>query len=133
MLITFSKKRSPMTKLVGCTTDGTPAMLGRKYGFQARVKAVCHFRSVCHSVHCFLHQFALAAKFLPPGIKTSLNLVVKMINYIKTYAFVALGQRPCYLSCHCKYCDVTVDWITRCSSQHVTAEKGRSSRIIRCQ
>ena len=29
---------------------------------------------------------------------------------------VALGQRPCYLSCHCKRCDVTVDWITRCSN-----------------
>ena len=77
-LITFSKKWSPMTKLVGCTTDGAPAMLGRKSGFQARVKAVSS-----SSVHCFLHQFALAAKLLPPGIKTSLNLVVKMVNYIK--------------------------------------------------
>ena len=44
----FRKKWFPMTKLVGCTTDGTPAMLGRKSWFQARVKAVCHFRSVCH-------------------------------------------------------------------------------------
>ena len=26
--------------LVGCTVDGTPAILGRKSGFQARVKAV---------------------------------------------------------------------------------------------
>ena len=33
-----------------------------------------------------LHRFALAAKLLPPGIKTSLNLVVKMVNYIKTSA-----------------------------------------------
>ena len=69
-----------MTKLVGCTTDGAPAMLGRKSWFQARVKAVCHFRSL------LFHQFALAAKFLPSDIKTNLNLVVKMINYIKTSA-----------------------------------------------
>ena len=46
-----------MTKLVGSSTDGAPAMLGRKSGFQARVKAVSP-----SSVHCFLHRFALAAK-----------------------------------------------------------------------
>ena len=56
-------------------------MLGRKSGFQARVKAVSP-----SFVHCFLHRFALPAKFFPPGIKTSLNLVVKMVNYIKTSA-----------------------------------------------
>ena len=56
-------------------------MLGRR--FQARVKAVSP--SVT-SVHCFLHRFALAAKLLPPGIETSLNLVVKMVYYIKTSA-----------------------------------------------
>ena len=70
-----------MTKLVGCTTDGAPAMLGRKSGFQARMKAVSP--SVTF-VHCFLYRFALAAKLLPPDIKTGLNLVVKMVNYIKT-------------------------------------------------
>ena len=56
-------------------------MLGRKSGFQARVEAVSP--SVT-SVHCFLHRCALAAKLLPPDIKTSLNLVVKMVKYIKT-------------------------------------------------
>ena len=70
-----------MTKLVGCTTDGAPAMLGRKSGLQARVKAVSP-----SFVHCFLHRFALAAKLLLPGIKTSLNLVVEMVNYIKASA-----------------------------------------------
>ena len=56
-------------------------MLGRKSGFQARVKAVSP-----SSVHCFLYRFALAAKLLSPGIKTSLNLVINMANYIKTSA-----------------------------------------------
>ena len=58
-------------------------MLGRKSGFKARVKAVSP--SVTF-VHCFLQQFALAAKLLFPDIKTSLNQVVKIINYIKTSA-----------------------------------------------
>ena len=68
-------------KLVGCTTDGAPAMLGRKPGFQARVKAVSP--SV---IHCFIYQFALAAKLLPPNLKTNLNLIVKMVSYITTSA-----------------------------------------------
>ena len=58
-------------------------MLGRKSGFQAGVKAVSPFVT---SVHCSVHRFALAAKLLPPGIKTGLNLVTKMVNYIKTSA-----------------------------------------------
>ena len=58
------------------------------------------------------------------------NMFCIVVLYIRLFLFlhnegtyVALGQRPCYLSCHRKYCDVTVDWITRCSSQHVTAER----------
>ena len=58
-------------------------MLGRKSGFQAGVKAVS---SSVTSIHCSVQRFALAAKLLPSGIKTSLNLVVKMVNYIKASA-----------------------------------------------
>ena len=58
-------------------------MLGRKSGFQGCVKAVSP--SVI-SVHGSINWFALAAKLLPPNVKTSLNLVVKMVNYIKTSA-----------------------------------------------
>ena len=36
----FKENGLQWTKLVGWTTDGAPAMLGRKSGFQARVKAV---------------------------------------------------------------------------------------------
>ena len=43
-------------KLIGCTTDGAPSMLGRKSGFQAHVKAVSPNVT---SVHCFIHRFAL--------------------------------------------------------------------------
>ena len=79
----FKKNGLQWSKLVGCTTDGAPAMLGRKSGFQARVKAVSP--SII-SVHYSIHRFALAAKLLSFNLKTSLNLIVKMVNYIKTSA-----------------------------------------------
>ena len=77
----FKENGLQWSKLVGCTTDDAPAMLGRKPGFQACVKAVSP--SV---IHCFIHQFALAAKLLPPNLKTNLNLIVKMEKYITTSA-----------------------------------------------
>ena len=62
-LKTFFKENGlQWSKLVGRTTDGTPAMLGRKSGFQACVKAVSP--SVIF-VHSFIHRFATAAKLLP--------------------------------------------------------------------
>ena len=64
----FKENGLQWSKLVGCTTDGAPAMLGRKSGLQARAKAMSP--SVI-SVHYFIHRFALAAKFLPFNIKTS--------------------------------------------------------------
>ena len=77
----FKENSLQWSKLVGCTTDGAAAMLGRKSGIQARVKEVSP--SVV-SVHYFIHRFALAAKLLPFNLKTSLNLIVEMVNYIKT-------------------------------------------------
>ena len=77
----FKENGLQWTELVSCTSKGAPAMFGRKSGFQARVKAV---PPSVTSVHYFIHQFALAARLLPPDIETSLNLVVKMVNYIKT-------------------------------------------------
>ena len=77
----FKENGLQWTKLVGCTIDGAPAMFGRKSGFQARMKAVS---SSFTSVHCLVHRFA--AKFRPPDIKASLNLIVKIVNYIKTCA-----------------------------------------------
>ena len=79
----FKENGLQWTKLVGCTTDGAPAMFGRKSEFQARMKAVS---SSVTSVHCFVLRFALAAKLRPPDMKASLNLIVKIVNYIKTCA-----------------------------------------------
>ena len=69
--------------LVGCTTDGAPAMLGRKSGFQAYVKDIATNATF---VHCFIHRFALCTKVLPSGLLPCLNKIIKIVNFIKTSA-----------------------------------------------
>ena len=69
--------------LVGCTTDGAPAMLGQKSGFQAYVKDVATNATF---VHCFIHRFALCTKVLPSGLLSCLNKIIKIVNFIKTSA-----------------------------------------------
>nr|XP_039255363.1 zinc finger BED domain-containing protein 5-like [Styela clava] len=66
-------------KLIGCTTDGAPSMLGRKSGFQAHVKAVSPNVT---GVHCFIHRFALSAKILPPKLLSCLNRIIKIVNFV---------------------------------------------------
>ena len=88
----FKENDLKWSKLVDCTTDDAPAMLGRKSGFQAQVKAA--FPSVI-SIHCFIHRFAHGVKLLPPNMKTSLNLPVKMVNYNKTSALNSLFKVIC--------------------------------------
>ena len=101
-------------------------MLGRKSGFQTRVKAVSPSLT---SVHCFLHQCALAARLLPSDIKTSLNLVVKMVNYIKTSAlnsrlFKASARISDQNTRHCCFIRKSLEGI-HCAS--FCAEKGAAS------
>ena len=67
----------------GCTTDGAPAMLGVKSGFQARVR---NENPNAIGNHCMIHRYALAAKTLPPSLKQVLDNVVAMVNHIKSSA-----------------------------------------------
>ena len=60
----FKKNKLDWSMLVGCTTDGAQAMLGRKSGFQAYVKDVATNLTF---VHCFVHRFALCTRVLPSG------------------------------------------------------------------
>ena len=49
----FKENSLQWSKIIGLTTDGAPAVLGRKSGFQARVKisvSICHFRSLLHTL-----------------------------------------------------------------------------------
>ena len=62
------------------TTDGAPAMLGRKSGFRARVMEVApHVKFL----HCMIHRFALSCKVHPAAFFDVLSLVIKMVNNVK--------------------------------------------------
>ena len=70
-------------KLCGVCTDGAPAMLGHKSGFQTLVKS----RSPkMIGSHCMLHRQALIMKNIPELLKNVLNDVIKTINTIKASA-----------------------------------------------
>lgn len=65
----------------GICTDGAPAMRGSIKGFCSRVKAI---NSNIVSTHCFLHRESLISKSLPANLKSVLEQVVHMVNYIKS-------------------------------------------------
>ena len=79
----FMQNHLDWEKLVGCTTDGAPSMLGRKSGFQADVEAMLPKATF---VHCFIHRFALCAKVMPPELLSCLNRIIKIMNFIKASA-----------------------------------------------
>ncbi|KAL4104841.1 hypothetical protein QTP88_020117 [Uroleucon formosanum] len=64
-------------------TDGAPAMTGKFKGFVAKVKQ--NFPNV-GSTHCFIHREALMVKTIPAELKSVLNLVVNMVNFVKSRA-----------------------------------------------
>ena len=89
----FQKNGLEWSKLVGCTTDGAPPMLGRKSGFQSYVKAVS---PGIIFTHCFIHRFALCAKVLPPELLSCLQQIVKIVNFVKMSALnIRLFARLC--------------------------------------
>ena len=79
----FKENELDRSKLVGYTTDGAPAMLGRKSGFQTHVKDIAANTTF---VHCFIHRFALCTKVLPAELMSRLNKIIKIVNFLKTSA-----------------------------------------------
>ena len=61
-------------KLCGVCTDGAPAMLGCKSGFQMKVKEKS---SEVRGVHCMIHRYTLACKTHP-------NFLKKVLNHLRT-------------------------------------------------
>ena len=72
----FKENELNWSMLVGCTTHGAPAMLGRKSGFQVHATFV----------HCFIHRFALCTRVLLSELRSCLNKIIKIVNVIKTSA-----------------------------------------------
>ncbi|XP_056095124.1 zinc finger BED domain-containing protein 5-like [Rhinichthys klamathensis goyatoka] len=68
------------SRCVGISTDGAAAMVGQHTGLVKRVQAVA---PQAKSIHCCIHREALAAKRMPPDLKTILDEAVKTVNFIK--------------------------------------------------
>ncbi|XP_077974121.1 protein FAM200C-like [Styela clava] len=64
-------------------SDGAPAMLGRKSGFGALVKADAPHVTV---THCLLHRHALATRTFSPKLAEVLTIVVECVNYMRNSA-----------------------------------------------
>ena len=62
-------------------TDGAPAMLGSKSGFWALVQSKA---TGVIFTHCFIHREALAFKTLPHGLHDVLNVIIKIVNFVKS-------------------------------------------------
>ena len=79
----FIANRIPWENCCGVCTDGAPAMIGSKSGFQKRVKEVV---PNARGVHCMIHRFALPSKTLPDELCKILEAVVKCVNFVKARA-----------------------------------------------
>ena len=67
-------------KMCGVCTNGAPAMLGSKSGFQTRVKEKA---PNAKGTHCMIHRYALASKTLPVPLQDVLSSVIKIVNFVK--------------------------------------------------
>lgn len=70
-------------KLVGFCTDGAPAMLGSRSSIATLVKEKNPFTL---TTHCVIHRQALAIKTLSEKLATVMNLVIKLVNFVKSKA-----------------------------------------------
>ncbi|XP_050058609.1 zinc finger BED domain-containing protein 5-like [Aphis gossypii] len=79
----IDEKNLQWSKLIGVCTDGAPAMLGIRSGFQTLPKEVAPFALFSH---CIIHRYVLAIKTLPPDLMDTFTRVVKIVNYIRSSA-----------------------------------------------
>lgn len=79
----FDKNNIPLTNVIACATDGAPSMIGCYRGFTAYLKKEVP-KVLC--VHCVVHRQHLVAKTLSASLHSSLNIIIKAINKIKSNA-----------------------------------------------
>ncbi|XP_076315873.1 protein FAM200C-like [Tachypleus tridentatus] len=89
----FSRNELHLDKIGSICTDGAPAMLGNRSGFAALMRKEVPNLKI---THCFLHRHSLAAKTLPPDLKKTLDICVKVVNFIRSRA---LNHRLCQSLC----------------------------------
>jgi len=80
---TLEKNKLIWTNCISGYTDGTPAMTGKFKVFISRLKQ--DFPNIV-STNCFIHREVLMMKTIPDELKSILDLVIKMVNCIKSRA-----------------------------------------------
>ena len=70
----FKQNELDWKKLIGCTIDGAPSMMGGKSGFTTYVETVSSNATI---IQCFTHRFTLCAKVLPEKMPLCLKRVIK--------------------------------------------------------
>ena len=79
----FQGNKLEWKDLCGVCSDGAPAMLGSRSGFQKLVKAKS---PEVTGVHCVIHRQALACKTMPPQLLEMMSTIIKIVNFIKSSA-----------------------------------------------
>ena len=110
----ISSEKIPISKMVGLTTDGAPAMVGCDKGFVA----LCHkdesFPQFL-SYHCIIHQQALCGNFL--NLNNVMKLVVKIVNKIRAQALQRRLFKTLADEIDCQYGELLlhseVRWLSR--------------------
>ena len=78
----FETKELQWESVCGVCTDGAPAILGSRSGFQKKVKELA---PQAKGMHCMINRFSLA-KTLPKPLKDVLGSLITIVNYIKSSA-----------------------------------------------
>lgn len=83
LLKTMTEMKFDFSKLIGITTDGAPAMVGKKRAFLHYYRNIWRSLGITHKlvkIHCIIHQETLCAKSLK--FKNIMDIVVKTVNLI---------------------------------------------------
>ena len=73
----FTRYQLHLDRIGSICTYGAPTMLGNRSGFAALMRKEIPNLKI---THCFLHRHSLAAKTLPPDLKKTLDVCVKVVN-----------------------------------------------------
>jgi len=79
------KNAVDLQKLVSVTTDGAPAMVGRKIGLIGHLIADSDFPNF-HAYHCIIHQQSLCSKMKHEELDSVMKAVVKIVNFVRANA-----------------------------------------------
>ena len=81
---TLAKFNLDFRKISGITTDGAPAMVGKREGLVKLIEdeALRSGNTILMKYHCIIHQENLCAKSLK--IESVMNVVIKTVNFIRS-------------------------------------------------